>query len=129
MAIDAGLQAQLAQLYPDGNVTSDDDWSYLLTLYDEATLNAAGYHHGAQADATTQGGTPNMNPTDAELQDADIDMQSILWLGYGPISEARLSELVDSGEVGYYLQDGKIKFYRKFMPAATPWAQGAAFGA
>jgi hypothetical protein len=125
--IEPGLQAQLAQLYPDGNVTSDDDWSFLLTYYDEETLNAAGFHHDAQADAATPGGTPNYNPTDAELQNADIDMESVLALGYGPISEARLSELVDSGEVIMYVQDGKIRF-RRATPAPTPWAPGAAFG-
>lgn len=107
--IDAGLAAQLAQLYPDGNVTNADDWNYLLSLYDEATLAAAGYHYGA---ANQQTNTPNVNPTAADLQGADIDMTSVLNLGYGPISEARLSELIDSGEVEMYVENGKIRFRR-----------------
>ena len=41
---------------------------------------------------------------------ATIDMQSVLNLGYGPISEAKLSSLVDSGVVQQYQSGNKIKF-------------------
>lgn len=41
---------------------------------------------------------------------ATIDMQSVLALGYGPISEAKLSSLVDSGVVQQYQSGNKIKF-------------------
>lgn len=46
--------------------------------------------------------TSNSNPT--------IDMNSVLALGYGPISEKRLDELVRSGEVEEYTMGGKIMF-------------------
>lgn len=41
---------------------------------------------------------------------ADIDMDSVLALGYGPISEKKLAELVASGEVVEYTMGGKTKF-------------------
>ena len=41
---------------------------------------------------------------------ATIDMKSVLALGYGPISEAKLSSLVDQGIVEQYTSGGKIKF-------------------
>lgn len=41
---------------------------------------------------------------------AEIDMQSVLALGYGPISAAKLSSLVDSGVIEQYTSGGKIKF-------------------
>ena len=46
--------------------------------------------------------TSNSNPK--------IDMDSVLALGYGPISEKRLDELVRSGEVEEYTMGGKIMF-------------------
>ena len=48
------------------------------------------------------GGTRSSSPT--------IDMNSVLALGYGPISEARLSQLVDQGLVEQYVSGNKIKF-------------------
>ena len=41
---------------------------------------------------------------------ADIDMQSVLNLGYGPISEQKLASLVASGEVIEYTMNGKTMF-------------------
>lgn len=41
---------------------------------------------------------------------ADIDMDSVLALGYGPISEKKLAELVASGEVVEYTMNGKTMF-------------------
>lgn len=46
--------------------------------------------------------TSNSNPT--------IDMNSVLSLGYGPISEKELDRLVRSGEVEEYTMGGKIMF-------------------
>lgn len=43
-----------------------------------------------------------------------IDMQSVLNLGYGPISEEKLAELVDQGIAIPYEQNGKIKFKKGF---------------
>ncbi len=42
----------------------------------------------------------------------EIDMQSVFKLGYGRISEKRLAELVEKGEVEMYTQNGKTKFRR-----------------
>ena len=39
-----------------------------------------------------------------------IDMISVLELGYGPISEAKLKQLVQSGQVEQYTSGNKIKF-------------------
>lgn len=43
-----------------------------------------------------------------------IDMNSVLKLGYGPISASRLSELVSQGAVEQYKEGGKIKFRRVY---------------
>jgi hypothetical protein len=41
---------------------------------------------------------------------ATIDMNSVLALGYGPISASKLNQLVQSGQVVQYTSGGKIKF-------------------
>ena len=107
-AIDAGMLAQLRTAYPDGTVKNADDWSYLLSVYDEATLNAAGYHYAQEE----QKPEATHTPTAEELEDMDFDQASVLNLGYGPISEARLSQLIDRGEVEMYVENGKIRFRR-----------------
>lgn len=45
--------------------------------------------------------------------DPELDMDSVLALGYGPISETRLAELVKSGAVEMYVEGGKTKFRKK----------------
>ena len=47
---------------------------------------------------------------DSSGSSAQVDMQSVLALGYGPISAARLSELENQGLIESYTSDGKIKF-------------------
>ena len=41
-----------------------------------------------------------------------MDMNSVLGLGYGPISEDRLAELEADGQIASYVENGKIKFRR-----------------
>jgi hypothetical protein len=45
---------------------------------------------------------------------ATVDMQSILNLGKGPISATTLNNLVESGQVEEYEEDGKLKFRKVF---------------
>jgi hypothetical protein len=54
-------------------------------------------------DKNGTGGTNNKTKTDPT-------MQSILALGYGPISASELNRLVDSGEVEEYYENGVQKF-------------------
>ena len=48
-----------------------------------------------------------------------VDLASILALGYGPISETRLDELVQSGEVQEYEENGLLKFRKVAQPKGT----------
>ena len=48
-----------------------------------------------------------------------VDMNSVLALGYGPISESRLNELVASGEVKEVVKGNKITFEKVEQPS-TP---------
>ena len=44
----------------------------------------------------------------------EVDMDSVLALGYGPISASKLNELVSSGKVVEYEKDGKLKYKKAF---------------
>lgn len=105
--IDATLSAQLRNLYPDGTVTNADDWNYLLSLYDEQTLNAAGYRYGA---AGSGGGNENSgNWTGNPIN-----------LGFGPISDARLQELIGSGLVVTRTINGETQYQRANGTVGNP---------
>lgn len=43
-----------------------------------------------------------------------VDMNSVLKLGYGPISEAKLDKLIREGKAVEYTENGKIKFKKVF---------------
>lgn len=65
------------------------------------------------------GGNPNGYVPVADLNrgtngsgGVSVDMKSVNDLGYGPIDEAALSRLVDSGQVEQYIEGNKIKFRR-----------------
>jgi hypothetical protein len=47
-----------------------------------------------------------------------VDMKSVTKLGFGPISEARLNQLVSDGIVAEYVENGKIKFKKVFSSGA-----------
>ena len=55
-----------------------------------------------EKEATPTGDTTNEN--------LSVDSASVLRLGYGPISAARLAQLVKSGEITQSVQNGKIVF-------------------
>lgn len=46
--------------------------------------------------------------------DVEVDMQSVLGLGYGPISAQKLADLVESGKVVEYEEGGKLKYKKVF---------------
>lgn len=61
-------------------------------------------------DKNTSSSSVNKSSGSAKKNQPTIDMQSVLALGYGPISEKRLSELVDNGLVSMYVVGDKVKF-------------------
>lgn len=52
--------------------------------------------------------------------DPVVDMNSVLQLGYGPISAERLNELVEAGEIEEYVEGNKIKFRKKQKTSNNP---------
>ena len=60
-----------------------------------------------------QFGDSKKNPTKGNLE---VDMQSVIDLGYGPISAAKLDELVRSGKVVEIEKDGKLKYIKFYGP-------------
>ena len=92
----------------------------------DKVLAAYEYYYGApyegvgSGSAGSGGGTKKSSaPAEAEKADGGaaetelpVDQASVLALGYGPISASRLAELVESGAVVKYAEDGKWRFRR-----------------
>lgn len=51
-----------------------------------------------------------------DVNSATVDMDSVLSLGYGPISAKKLDELISSGEVIEYEENGKLKYKKVNKP-------------
>lgn len=82
--------AQAVQAIEDGRVT-------------DAVISAYDYYMGEGAyEAAYGGGRDEDGPT--------VDMNSVLQLGYGPVSENYLAELEADGEIESYIEGNKIKF-------------------
>lgn len=82
--------AQAVQAVEDGRVT-------------DAVISAYDYYMGEGAyEAAYGGGGDEDGPT--------VDMNSVLQLGYGPVSENYLAELEADGEIESYIEGNKIKF-------------------
>ena len=76
----------------------------------DAVIAAYDYYYGDGAYEATYGG--NGAEATGNEEDAVVDMNSVLGLGYGPISEDRLAELEADGQIASYVENGKIKFRR-----------------
>lgn len=103
----------LKKNYPDGIVTNASQWETLVELYGEEALAAAGYSN--KAGSTNGSGADDGNSSGG----LKIDMNSVLQLGYGPISETRLNELVASGQVEEYEENGYLKFRKTGKTGGT----------
>jgi hypothetical protein len=70
--------------------------------------------------------TSGMTKADTKSS-AEIDMNSVLALGYGPISASRLSELVAEGKIKKYYEGGKIKFKKVVTLPTASLGSGSGF--
>ena len=61
-------------------------------------------------------GSSSVNKSSNKSSEPTVDMNSVISLGYGPISASKLNSLVASGEVIEYEQNGKLKYKRAKAP-------------
>lgn len=106
-----------AGMYEAGIRSEGDAYAWLLAAGYNTTQagKLAGYFAQWLEDG---GGTEN------DDDGLSVDMSSIIDLGYGPISEEYLNQLVESGEVEEYEENGVIKFRRTNRTSG-----GSGFGA
>ncbi len=76
--------------------------------------------------------TKAVNKDDADgkkttSKEPKVDMNSVLKLGYGPISASKLNSLVASGQVKEYEQNGKLKYKLVFAPRGKTQGKGTTF--
>ena len=77
---------------------------------------------GGGSGGSASGAVVGLKPSE---QSPTIDMNSVAALGYGPISEAKLNQLVQSGEVEQYISGNKIKFRKTGKKTTTTNQKGS----
>lgn len=90
-----------------GRVTSEADWNALVAAYGEDTLRAAGYTY-----AGSGGGSSG---EDSGYSLSDLNTNSVLQLGIGPISYQTVEQLVEQGKVEAYT-DSNGNLSVRWMP-------------
>lgn len=82
-------------------------------------INKGSSSSGSSIDEGSSSGSSSSN---------EKTMQSIIVMGYGPISPEKLNELVASGEVEEYVENGVTKFRKKQKKPVASGGKSAAFG-
>ena len=93
-----------------GRVTSEADWNALVAAYGEDTLRAAGYTY-----AGSGGGDSSGSGGDSGYSLSDLNTNSVLQLGIGPISYQTVEQLVEQGKVEAYT-DSNGNLSVRWMP-------------
>lgn len=97
-----------------GRVTSEADWNTLVAAYGEDTLRAAGYTYAGSGGGSS-GGDSGSSGGDNGYSLSDLNTNSVLQLGIGPISYQTVEQLVEQGKVEAYT-DSNGNLSVRWMP-------------
>lgn len=97
-----------------GRVTSEADWNTLVAAYGEDTLRAAGYTYDGSGGGSS-GGASSSSGGDSGYSLSDLNTNSVLQLGIGPISYQTVEQLVEQGKVEAYT-DSNGNLSVRWMP-------------
>lgn len=97
-----------------GRVTSEADWNALVAAYGEDTLRAAGYTYAGSGGGRS-GGDSSSSGGDSGYSLSDLNTNSVLQLGIGPISYQTVEQLVEQGKVEAYT-DSNGNLSVRWMP-------------
>lgn len=95
-------------------VTSEADWNALVAAYGEDTLRAAGYTYAGSGGGSS-GGDSDSSGEDSGYSLSDLNTNSVLQLGIGPISYQTVEQLVEQGKVEAYT-DSNGNLSVRWMP-------------
>lgn len=97
-----------------GRVTSEADWNALVAAYGEDTLRAAGYTYAGFGGGSSSGDRSSSGE-DSGYSLSDLNTNSVLQLGIGPISYQTVEQLVEQGKVEAYT-DSNGNLSVRWMP-------------
>lgn len=97
-----------------GRVTSEADWNALVAAYGEDTLRAAGYTYAGSGGGSSSGDRSSSGE-DSGYSLSDLNTNSVLQLGIGPISYQTVEQLVEQGKVEAYT-DSNGNLSVRWMP-------------
>ena len=97
-----------------GRVTSEADWNAMVAAYGEDTLRAAGYTYAGSGGGSSSGDRSSSGE-DSGYSLSDLNTNSVLQLGIGPISYQTVEQLVEQGKVEAYT-DSNGNLSVRWMP-------------
>lgn len=97
-----------------GRVTSEADWNALVAAYGEDTLRAAGYTYAGSGGGSSSGDRSSSGE-DSGYSLSDLNTNSVLQLGIGPISYQTVEQLVEQGKAEAYT-DSNGNLSVRWMP-------------
>lgn len=97
-----------------GRVTSEADWNALVAAYGEDTLRTAGYTYAGSGGGSSSGDRSSSGE-DSGYSLSDLNTNSVLQLGIGPISYQTVEQLVEQGKVEAYT-DSNGNLSVRWMP-------------
>jgi len=92
-----------------------------------SSTSSKGSTSAINKDDTGSKSTVSNKNTSKETKEPTVDMKSVLALGYGPISAAKLDEKVRSGQVKEYVENGKLKYKLVFPARGNTQGKGTTF--
>lgn len=95
-------------------VTSEADWNALVAAYGEDTLRAAGYTYAGSGGGSSSGDRSSSGE-DSGYSLSDLNTNSVLQLGIGPISYQTVEQLVEQGKAEAYT-DSNGNLSVRWMP-------------
>lgn len=95
-------------------VTSEADWNALVAAYGEDTLRAAGYTYAGSGGGSSSGDRSSSGE-DSGYSLSDLNTNSVLQLGIGPINYQAVEQLVEQGKVEAYT-DSNGNLSVRWMP-------------
>lgn len=119
--IPANILSAMRTKYPGGVVSSKDEWDAMVGLYGEDLLESAGFSYGSSGG----GSSGNTSSKTGGESLSDMNTNTVLQLGIGPVSLETVEQLVEEGKVDAFTDsNGKVSVRWVNGYNANNWRSG-----
>lgn len=125
IVIPADILSAMRTNYPGGVVNSKDEWDAMVGLYGEDLLASAGFSYGG-SDSGNGGSSSGSTGSETGGESlSDMNTNTVLQLGIGPVSLETVEQLVEEGKVDAFTDsNGKVSVRWVNGYNANNWRSG-----